>query len=336
MTCWLSLLRPGGAVADAVARVLVTGANGFVGRALVEELVRRGSAVTAAVRRTATFPTGVRIACVGDLGPSTDWREALAGCGAVVHLAARVHVMSDGAADPLAEYRRVNVAATLALAQQALVAGARRYVFVSSVKVNGEGTQPGRPYHEIDTPAPADPYAISKLEAEEGLLALAASTSMEVVVIRAPLIYGPGVRANFLRMARWLARGLPLPLGAVTENRRSLLGLDNLVDLILLCLQHPRAANQVFLAADGEDLSTTELLRRTAAALGVHPRLVPVPPAILEAGAAVLGKRAVVDRLCGSLQVDIGKARRVLGWRPPVSVDEGLLRAARGLGVRAT
>ncbi|HRZ09643.1 MAG TPA: NAD-dependent epimerase/dehydratase family protein [Gemmatimonadales bacterium] len=275
-------------------------------------------------------------ACVGDLGPSTDWREALAGCGAVVHLAARVHVMSDGAADPLAEYRRVNVAATLALAQQALVAGARRYVFVSSVKVNGEGTQPGRPYHEIDTPAPADPYAISKLEAEEGLLALAASTSMEVVVIRAPLIYGPGVRANFLRMARWLARGLPLPLGAVTENRRSLLGLDNLVDLILLCLQHPRAANQVFLAADGEDLSTTELLRRTAAALGVHPRLVPVPPAILEAGAAVLGKRAVVDRLCGSLQVDIGKARRVLGWRPPVSVDEGLLRAARGLGVRAT
>ena len=253
-----------------------------------------------------------------------------------MHLAARVHVMSDGAADPLAEYRRVNVAATLALAQQALVAGARRYVFVSSVKVNGEGTQPGRPYHEIDTPAPADPYAISKLEAEEGLLALAASTSMEVVVIRAPLIYGPGVRANFLRMARWLARGLPLPLGAVTENRRSLLGLDNLVDLILLCLQHPRAANQVFLAADGEDLSTTELLRRTAAALGVHPRLVPVPPAILEAGAAVLGKRAVVDRLCGSLQVDIGKARRVLGWRPPVSVDEGLLRAARGLGVRAT
>lgn len=336
MMCWRSPLRPGGSVADGVARVLVTGANGFIGRALVEELLRRGLPVTAGVRRAATFQAGIRIACPGDLGPATDWGEALAGCGAVVHLAARVHVMSDKATDPLAEYRKVNVAGTMTLGRQAAAAGVKRFVFVSSIKVNGEGTPPGRPYRETDAPAPLDPYGRSKLEAEEGLLAIGVSSDMEVVVIRAPLIYGPGVRANFLRMARWLARGRPLPLGAVTENRRSLLGLDNLVDFILLCLQHPKAANQVFLAADGEDLSTTELLRRTAAALGVHPRLVPVPPAILEAGAAVLGKRAVVDRLCGSLQVDIGKARRVLGWRPPVSVDEGLLRAARGLGVRAT
>lgn len=324
--CWPSPLRPGGTVADWVGRVLVTGANGFVGRALVEELLRRGSAVTAAVRREAAFPPGVRVVNIGDIGPATDWREALIGCRAVVHLAARVHVMSEDAADPLAEYRKVNVAATLALAQQAVAAAVRRFVFVSSIKVNGEGTLPGRPYRETDLPAPAAPYGISKLEAEEGLLALVDSTFMDVVILRPPLVYGPGVKANFRTMTRWLALGVPLPLGAVADNRRSLLGLDNLVDLIAVCLHHPSAANQVFLGADGEDLSTTDLLRRAAAALGVRPRLVRMPPAVLKAAMTVLGKRGLVQRLCGSLQVDTGKARSVLGWRPPVSVDEGIRR----------
>jgi nucleoside-diphosphate-sugar epimerase len=319
-----------------VASVLVTGATGFIGRALVEELLRHGKVVTAAVRRDAVLPAGVRVARAGDVGPTTDWREALASCQAVVHLAARVHVMHDHAADPLAAYREVNVAGTLALARQAAASGVKRFAFVSSIKVNGEGTLPDRPYRETDVPAPVDAYGISKLEAEQGLRALAASSGMEVVVIRPPLVYGPGVQANFLSMARWVARGVPLPLGAVRGNRRSLLGLDNLVDLIFVCLHHPSAANEVFLAADGEDLSTTDLLRRTAAAIGVPARLVPVPPALLEAGAAMLGKRAVVQRLCGSLQVDIGKARSVLGWRPPVGVDEGLSRAVQGLGAGTT
>jgi nucleoside-diphosphate-sugar epimerase len=313
--------------------LLVTGATGFLGTALVKRLaVTDGFEVRASVRReVGMLPAGVSRSLVRDVSPDTDWRHALDDVDGVVHLAARVHAMTDGSADPLAEYRRVNVAGTLALARQAAAAGVRRFTFISSIKVNGESTRPGQAFRETDAPAPVDPYGVSKAEAEVALTDIASSTGMEVVVIRPPLVYGPGVKANFLTMSRWLARGIPLPLGAVRENRRSLVGLDNLVDLILRCLHHPAAANQVFLAGDGEDLSTTDLLCRTAAALGVRARLIPVPVPLLVAGAGLLGMKDAVQRLCGSLQVDISKARRVLGWRPLLTVDEGLQRALRPL-----
>ena len=311
-------------------RVLVTGASGFVGRCLTATLVAAGRDVRAALRQSTLLPvaTGVESVVVVNLDTTTDWTAALTDVDSVVHLAARVHVMQDKAVDPIAEFRRVNVLGTLQLARQAVDAGIRRFVFISSIKVNGEGTPAGCPYTADDTPAPMDAYGISKLEAEQGLLALAASTGLEVVIIRPVLVYGPGVRANFLKMMQWLDRGLPLPLGAI-NNRRSLVGVDNLVSLILACLDHPDAANQVFLASDGEDLSTTALMHRTALALGKSARLVPVPEAVLTLIAGLLGKRDVAQRLCGSLQVDIDKTRRILGWTPPLNVDAGLALAAQ-------
>lgn len=236
--------------------------------------------------------------------------------------------MNEEAADPLAEFRRVNVEGTLRLAWQAAEAGVRRFVFVSSIKVNGEHSQPGQPFTADQTPAPGDPYGVSKMEAEQGLRVLARETGMEVVIIRPPLVYGPGVKANFLAMMRWLQRGVPLPLGGVTENRRSLVFLDNLIDLIVTCIDHPAAANQTFLVSDDEDLSTAALLRRMAAALGRPARLIPVPAGLITLGARLIGRPGIAQRLCGSLQVDIGKTKSLLGWVPPVSVDEGLRRTA--------
>ncbi|NUU03177.1 UDP-glucose 4-epimerase family protein [Herbaspirillum robiniae] len=309
--------------------ILVTGASGFVGRALVEHLSSRpGHQVSAALRdpaRLQAAPAGVTLRKSGDLAPDTDWTDALSPqVDAIVHCAARVHVMNETSADPLAEFRRVNVAGTLNLARQAQAAGVKRFVFVSSIKVNGEQTPPGRPFTADDTPAPMDPYGVSKLEAEQALLELARQTGMEVVVVRPVLVHGPGVKANFLSMMRWLDKGVPLPLGGITGNRRSIVALDNLVDLIDVCLTHPNAAGQVFLASDGEDLSTTALLRRVARALGKHPLLLPVPAPLLAAAARILGKPAIAQRLCGSLQVDIGKNRQLLNWTPPVGVDEAL------------
>jgi nucleoside-diphosphate-sugar epimerase len=311
-------------------RVLMTGASGFVGQALLQRLkLSADHDVRAALRReNPDLPTGTEIAVVGGLDVDTAWQEALSGVNVVIHTAARVHVMNDTLADPLAEFRRVNVEGTLNLARQAVEAGVRRFIFVSSIKVNGEDTPQGKPFTEDDTPAPADPYGISKCEAEEGLRQLAAGTGLEVVIIRPPLVYGPGVKANFLSMMRWLNKGVPLPLGAI-RNQRSLVALDNLVDLITTCIDHPAAANQTFLAGDGEDLSTSELLRRMAAALGKPARLLPVPAWMLEVSAALLGRRAVAQRLCGSLQVDITKARTLLSWTPPVSVDEAMRKTAR-------
>jgi nucleoside-diphosphate-sugar epimerase len=279
---------------------------------------------------------GVTQVTTGDISAQTDWKQALVGVDVLVHLAARVHVMRDAAADPLAEFRRVNVQGTLNLAWQAAAAGVKRFVFLSSVKVNGEATSAPHPsprpegarerFREDDEPAPQDPYGISKMEAEAGLRDLAAQTGMEVVIIRPPLVYGPGVKANFAALMRAVQRGWPLPLGAV-HNQRSLVALDNLVDFIVTCLSHPQAANQTFLVSDGHDLSTTELVRGLAHAAGVSARLLPVPVWALQAGAALLGKGDAVQRLCGNLQVDISKARSLLGWLPPVSVDEGLRRA---------
>lgn len=313
--------------------ILVTGATGFVGGAVVRRLLADDAlgGVVAAVRRSdMAWPLGVVQAQVGDLTPSTDWSVALNGVFGVVHCAARVHVMKDAATDPLDEYRRVNVQGTLNLARQAAAAGVRRFVFVSSIKVNGEATQPGHRFTADDVPAPLDPYGVSKLEAEQGLRELEVRTGMEVVIVRPPLVYGPGVKANFAAMMRWLARGVPLPLGSI-KNKRSMVARDNLVDLLVTCLTHPSAAGQTFLVSDGEDVSTTDLLRRTGLAMGKSTRLLSVPPGLLQFAAAMLGKRGVAQRLCGSLQVDIEKTRRVLGWQPPLCLDQGLKMAVEGM-----
>lgn len=310
-------------------RVLVTGASGFVGEAVIRRLQRDGDVAVCGAFRTqpASASEGIEACPVGDLGPDTDWRDALADVDVVIHCAARVHVMHDTEADPLAAYRRSNVEGTLHLARAAVQAGCRRLVFISSIKVNGESTVAGQPFSEASPPAPCDPYGISKLEAEQGLFALARETGLEVVVVRPPLVYGPGVKANFRAMMGWLQRGVPLPFGAI-DNRRSLVGLDNLADLVVCCATHPAAANQVFLAGDGEDLSTTELLRRAAHALGRPARLLSVPAAWISAAARMLGRQSLATRLCGSLQVDTAKARTLLGWRPPDTVDEGLRKTA--------
>jgi nucleoside-diphosphate-sugar epimerase len=304
-------------------KVLVTGATGFVGRALVGRLVGDGRwTVRATVRRDdAALPAGIECAAA-DLDPGTNWETALAGINTVVHLAGRVHVMRDAEADPLVEFRRINVAGTLNLARQAASAHVRRFVYMSSVKVHGEsGT-----YSETDPPAPEDAYGISKHEAELGLRRIAAETAMEAVIIRAPLVYGAHARANFRTLVRAIRLGIPLPFGAV-NNRRSLIALDNLVDFIVTCIEHPAAANETFLVCDGEDISTADLITRLARAMHRPARLIPVPPDVLSGAASLVGKRDVARRLLGSLSVDITKARQRLGWTPAVSVDEGLRRA---------
>lgn len=308
--------------------VLVSGATGFVGRALCSELLQREYGIRAVARYFSRPVDGhYELVNISSIEATTDWSSALHGIDAVVHLAARVHVMCDTATSPLTEFRRVNVEGTLQLARQAAVAGVRRFVYLSSIKVNGESTRLGQTFTFEDILAPQDPYGISKYEAEVGLRQLAKETDLEVVIIRPPLVYGPGVKANFLSMMRWLWCGIPLPLGAI-HNKRSLVALDNLVDLIVTCLNHPAAANQTFLVSDGEDLSTTELLRRMGDALGKPTRLIPMPVSWLQFGATMLGCHDMAQRLCESLQVDIAKTREVLGWTPPVSVDEGLRRVA--------
>lgn len=306
-------------------RLLVTGSSGFVGRHLIQQL--QGSTdlqVRALVRRLPDVSASdVEYVVLPDFSAVSPEHPAVQGVDVVVHLASRVHVMNDTEVDPLAAFRQVNVGHTLALARSAASAGAKRFVFVSSVKVNGEQTAPGRPFRETDPSAPVDPYGISKMEAEEALKALALETGLEVVIVRPVLVYGPGVKANFESMMKWLVKRVPLPFGAI-RNQRSLVALDNLVSLILTCTTHPAASNQTFLASDGEDVSTTELLRKLATALDAPARLIPFPQWVLACGATLLGKKALSQRLCGSLQVDITKAREVLGWHPPLTLEQGL------------
>jgi nucleoside-diphosphate-sugar epimerase len=266
---------------------------------------------------------------MGDIGKAADWHAALVGVETLVHLAARVHVMHDTTENPLEAFREVNVHGTLNLAQQAAEAGVKRFIFISSIKVNGEFTRHGHPFTETNTPSPQDAYGVSKHEAEQGLRQIAAVTGMELVVIRPPLVYGPGVKANFAALMRAVQKGWPLPLGAI-HNLRSLVALDNLVDFIITCISHPQAANQTFLISDGQDLSTTELVRGLAQAAGVPARLMPVPVWLLGWAGRLVGKGDAVLRLCGNLQIDSSKARNLLGWKPKISVQEGLRRAVTG------
>ncbi len=307
--------------------VLISGASGFVGKALCAELFLQGQSARAEVRSVNMQVENTETVSVGNISSETDWTAALTGITVVVHLAARVHAMRDNAVDQLDALRKVNVDGTRNLARQAANAGVQRFVFISSIKVNGEGTPLGQPYTAEDQPAPADPYGISKWEAEDALRQLADETGMELVIIRPPLVYGPGVKANFLRMMRFLHKGVPLPFGAI-NNRRSLVALDNLINFIIVCIRHPAAANQTFLISDGEDLSTTELLLRLAEALNMPTQLLPVSQKLLEAGLKLVGKGDLAQRLCGSLQVDITKACVMLDWKPLISVDEGLRRTA--------
>ena len=309
-----------------IKTILLTGATGFVGRAVMSALKLSGYNVISAVRQPIA---STNEKSVGNIDGMTNWSHALDGCDAVIHLAARAHIMNDEASDPLEAYRSTNTSGTINFAQQAAAAGIKRFIFISSVKVNGEETLLGQAFTEADVPAPQDAYGISKHDAEVALMRLAAVTGMEVVIIRPPLVYGPGVKANFSNLMRAVQLGWPLPLGKL-HNQRSLLAIDNLVDFIITCLFHPAAANQTFLVSDGQDLSTTELVRGMMRAAGISTPLWPVPAWVLHAAAGAVGQSMAAKRLCGNLQVNITKARDVLGWMPPVSVEEGLRKVIVG------
>lgn len=310
-------------------KVLLTGGSGFIGRAVCERLSSESEIELFPIVRSAeNSAPGMNCGVVRDISAKTPWQELLSGVDLIIHTAARVHVMNDSAADPMAEFRRINVDGTLNLARQAAEAGVKRFVFLSSIKVNGDNTKPGMAFRADDPPAPADPYGKSKHEAELELQRLSQVSGMEVVVIRPPLVYGPRVRANFLAMMRWIDKGWPVPLGNV-DNRRSLVALDNLVDLIRTCCVHPAAANQVLLVSDDEDVSTNELLRRIGVALRKPVRFLPIPSGLVRTLAGFTGKQAQVGRMLGSLQVDIGKTHKLLGWSPVVNMEEALQDTVR-------
>lgn len=308
-------------------RLLVTGATGFVGRALCRRLQHDGITFIAAVRYAhMDISTRTELATIGEIDGNTDWTTSLKRIDIVVHLAGRAHVIKERVNDPLSEFRKINVEGTLNLARQAAHAGVKRFVFISSIKVNGESTTLHRPFHPADMPLPEDPYGTSKMEAEQGLATLGKETGMEIVIVRPPLVYGPGVKGNFQNMMAWIGKGIPLPLGAI-YNRRSLVALDNLIDFIVACISHPAAANQTFLVSDDEDISTTELLRKLGAAMGKPIILMPVPTILLKIGASLIDSKSIANRLCGNLQVDVSQTRKLLGWTPPISLDEGLRKA---------
>nr|WP_321404177.1 SDR family oxidoreductase [uncultured Desulfobacter sp.] len=305
--------------------ILITGVTGFVGSALADSLALNSQFQIRGTSRQkyGLRPDSLEIQRVGELGPDTEWKWATAGIDVVIHTAARVHVMNERAKNPLADFMKVNVLGTRALALKAVEAGVRRFVFISSVKVNGEATPIGRPFREDMHPVPEGPYAVSKHEAEKVLFDIGIKSGMEIVVIRPPLIYGPGVKANFATMMNWLAKGIPLPLGAI-HNRRSFVAIDNLIDLITTCIDHPKAANQVFFAGDGEDLSTTELLIRLSKSLNRPVCLIPVSEKILKTGFKMIGREDMSRRLCSSLQIDLNKVSNLIGWHPTVNSRDAL------------
>ncbi|MFJ4373774.1 NAD-dependent epimerase/dehydratase family protein [Pseudomonas japonica] len=310
-------------------RVLVTGAKGFVGRAVFERLQADASiTVTGAVRSLpAEEPSAGSYFAIGDMGPDTDWSIALDGVDVVIHLAARAHILNDTNSDPLSAFRRTNVEAALALARSAIEKGVKRFVFISSIGVNGNVTD-AVPFSESSVPAPHADYATSKYEAEEALKQLMSGSSMELVIIRPPLVYAAHAPGNFRRLLKLVASGLPMPFGMV-KNQRSLVALENLADFIITCAGHPAAANELFLISDDEDVSTAQMLRLLAEGMGKKQVLLPVPSAVLGGLAAAAGKKNLYIQLCGSLQVDSSKCKRLLQWTPPVSVRQGLLEAGR-------
>lgn len=317
-------------------KILVTGATGFLGGGFVKRFSTLPETLVLAPIRNLNgkLPDSVEKTHISNIDQSTEWTQSLAGVSVVVHSAARVHVMHEDPVQSLEKFRATNVEGTLNLARQAIQAGVKRFIFISSIKVNGEATVPGSAFSADDLPQPSDPYGISKFEAEQQLIQLASTGAIEVVIIRPVLIYGAGVGANFQQMMRWLVKGFPLPFGAV-DNLRSLVSLDNVVDLVTTCIDHPQAANQVFLVSDDEDVSTTQLMQRLITYLGVKTWLVPIPVGVLVSLAGLLGRRATAQRLLGSLQVDIKKTKLVLGWRPSVSLEEGLKSTAQHfLGAR--
>ena len=307
-----------------MSNLLITGANGFIGRALISKLaLQTNYFIRASVRKkTIQFPRQIEVFENMEASGNTNWTDALRGVDIVIHLLARVHVMDEEAADPLLEFRNINVNATIALAKLAAKQGIKRFIFLSTVKVNGESTS-NKPFSEFDLPHPQDAYAISKWEAEEALKKISKDTGMELVIIRSPLVYGPNLKANFLKMMQFIKRGIPLPLGAI-QNKRSLISIDNLVDFITTAISHPKAAHQTFLISDDEDISTTDLLRRIGKHIGKPVRLIPLHPKILSFLFKILGRQDFGDRLLGSLEVDITKAKKLLAWSPPKTLDEGL------------
>ena len=319
-----------------MSTIAVTGGTGFVGRVVIDklldanhEVVSLGRAADGQTAVPAHRPraSAVRHLIAGNLNNPDYGAVIPAGVAAIIHAAARVHVMRDDAADPLVDFRRANVAATLSLARHAARRGVERFVYISSIKVNGERTEPGHPFRSDDIPAPHDAYGVSKLEAEIALRALSKETGLAVTIIRPPLVYGQGAKGNLALLARLIKSGLPIPLGGITDNRRSLVSVGNLVDLIVRCTTHSGAINQTFLAGDGDDLSTAALMRMMAQAMGRKARLVSVPPSTIRLLTRYAGRPGIAERLCGSLQVDIAATQQRLDWTPPWSVRAGLAAA---------
>ena len=307
-------------------KILITGTNGFVGLPLAQHLITAGHQVVGAVRSNdlvTTVNPHIQLKAIGNIDGVTDWQDCFGGVECVIHLANRAHVMDEESSNTLAVYRKVNAEGTLNLARQAAAAGVNRFIFISSIKVNGESTLPGQALTHKDQHVPIDPYGLSKYEAELGLKLIAEQTNLDVIVIRPPLIYGPGVKANFLKMMEWVEKGIPLPLGAI-QNQRSMLGLDNLINFIELCLTHPDAAGQTFLVSDDHDVSTTELLKEIAAAMHRPSRLLSIPQYFIEKLLVLFNQRHISERLCGSLQLDISLAKTRLAWKPPHTFKDQL------------